>query len=114
MAVRCTGEATLLEQLGERQDFECLLTALGLRHEDFALSVRRVVRRNLGDASVYAVTVIRHDRDVRHVYLGGPAHAWTERFAANAARGRCEPPATSTRATQCAQRDRSGFQLCAK
>ena len=90
MAVRCTGEATLLEQLGERQDFECLLTALDLRHEDFALSVRRVARRTLGDASVYAVSVTRHDCDVRHVYLGGPAHAWIERFAADAARGVCD------------------------
>ena len=84
MAVRCTGEAALLEQLGEKQDFECLLTALGFRHEDLALSVRRVTRRSLGDARAYAVSVMRAGCGVRHVYLGGPAHAWIERFAAAA------------------------------
>lgn len=87
MAVRCVGETTLLEQLGERQDFECLLTALGLCHEDFALFVRRVARTSLGDAPAYAVTVVQDRCVVRHVYLGGPAYSWTERFAGQVMRG---------------------------
>lgn len=110
MAVRCTGETTLLEQLGEKQDFECLLTALGLRHEDFAIAVRRMTRGSLGDARVYAVTVMRHDRGVRHVYLGGLAYAWTERFAAHVSRGYfgCRPAIAGAR------RARSAPQVCAK
>ena len=94
MAVRCTGETKLLEQLGEKQDFECLLTALGLRHEEFVLYVRRVARTSLGKGCVYAVTVAREGHDGCHVYLGGPAYSWTERFAAQAMRGLFGCPAS--------------------
>jgi hypothetical protein len=92
MAVRCTGDIRLLEQLGEKQDFECLLTERGMRHEAYALRVRRVPHRGLGDlwSSNYAVTVTRTDLDIRHVYAGGPAHHWVERFAADAERGAFE------------------------
>lgn len=92
MTVLCTGDTRLLEQLGEKQDFECLLTARGMRHETYALRVRRVLHRQLGDrwSCDYAVTVTRTDFDIRHVYAGGPAHRWVERFAADVEGGAFE------------------------
>jgi hypothetical protein len=41
MAVQCGGDSRVMEQLGEKQDFECKLSRLGFKHEDFALYVRR-------------------------------------------------------------------------
>ena len=41
MAVRCEGDYGPMEQVWEKQDFECELTRHGLRHEDFVLHVRR-------------------------------------------------------------------------
>lgn len=89
MAVRCLGESRLLEQVGEKQDFECVLTAQGFCHENFALRTRRVVRRNPGPdwACDYSVTVIRADFGIRHVYAGGPSYRWVDRFAADLAGG---------------------------
>jgi hypothetical protein len=89
MTVRCAGDTHLLEQLGEKQDFECLLTTRGLPHEDFALRVRRLPNRKLGEAwsCDYSVTVTCADRDVQRTYAGGPAYRWIERFAADLARG---------------------------
>jgi len=45
MTVRCVGDCRLLEQVGEKQDFECMLTSRGLRHEEFVLRVRRLAQR---------------------------------------------------------------------
>ena len=89
MTVHCTGESGLLEQVGEKQDFECELTSQGFRHEDFELRVRRVTGRGWSVAwsCDYSVTVARPDHDVRRVYIGGPAHGWVGRFAADLARG---------------------------
>jgi hypothetical protein len=41
MAVRCEGDSRVMEQLGEKQDFEAELSRQGLKHEDFVLHVRR-------------------------------------------------------------------------
>lgn len=90
MSVRCTGDNRLLEQVGEKREFECLLSSWGLPHENFELRVRRVRHRQLGDAwsCDYAVSVTRTDSDVRHVYLGGPSYRWIQRFAADLANGK--------------------------
>jgi hypothetical protein len=41
MAVHSEGDTWVMEQLGEKQDFEAELSRLGYRHEDFILRVRR-------------------------------------------------------------------------
>ncbi|HEY6892690.1 MAG TPA: hypothetical protein VI258_00875 [Rhodanobacteraceae bacterium] len=89
MTVHCVGECRLLEQVGEKQDFECMLTARGLRHEQFSLRVRRRAHRAPGaDWNCdYSVTVTRMESGVRHRYIGGPAHEWVMRCAADLARG---------------------------
>jgi len=89
MTVRCVGDCRLLEQVGEKQDFECMLTSRGLRHEEFVLRVRRLAQRAV-DAdwnSDYAVTVMRTESNVSHRYIGGPVHDWVKRCAADLARG---------------------------
>jgi len=49
MAVRAEGYCWVMEQLGEKQDFESELSRLGYLHENFALTVRRARSDNLGD-----------------------------------------------------------------
>lgn len=109
MTVRCEGDSRLLEQLGEKQDFECLLTAHRLRHEDFALRVRRVLRRGPGSAwsCDYSVTVMSGNMGIRHVYLGGPGHRWVERFAKDVAGGACDRLRQGTTASAVPRRNAS-------
>jgi hypothetical protein len=76
-----------MEQVGEKQDFECELAACGLRHEDFVLRVRRLRGRAPEWSCDYSVIVERIDAQRRHVYVGGPARNWVGRFAADLARG---------------------------
>jgi hypothetical protein len=89
MAVRCTGDARLIEQVGEKQDFECELTLHGLRHEDFVLLVERPEAR--GDDAAwshdYSVTVVDTRNGRSRAYAGGPRHNWVRRFAEDVARG---------------------------
>jgi hypothetical protein len=98
VSVRCTGDRRLLEQVGEKREFECLLSAWGLPHENFELRVRRVRHRQLGDAwsCDYAVSVTRTDADLRHVYLGGPSYRWLSRFAADLANGKYRAQASAS------------------
>lgn len=88
MAVRCSGNCRLLEQVGEKQDFECALTALALPHEDFLLDIVRVVRRDVGPqwSHDYRVTVTSVGNGFRRVYIGGPGHRWVVRCADDLAR----------------------------
>ena len=46
MTVHCEGDCRLLEQLGEKQDFEAELSRLGFRHQDFILHVLRQMSEN--------------------------------------------------------------------
>jgi hypothetical protein len=100
MTVRCSGDSRLLEQVGEKQDFECTLTAHGFAHETFALGVRRVAHPDLGAAwsCDYSVTVTRTDLGIRHVYAGGPAHRWVARFGADLTSGAYDGPPEAGRA----------------
>ena len=89
MTVRCDGDAWIMEQLGEKQDFESELSRLGFSHEDFILHVRRAgfggVNRSW--SSHYAVRVSNIASGKRNVYWGGPTENWVEQFAADAAQG---------------------------
>ena len=89
MTVRCEGDSWVMEQVGEKQDFEAELSRLGLRHEDFTLHVRRGrlggLDKNWG--AHYAVRVTNTVNGSRSIYLGGPGEAWVAQFASDVANG---------------------------
>lgn len=88
MAVRCAGDSGPMEQVGEKQDFECELTRHGLRHENFMLRVRRRARAASNPWNHdYAVIVTHLATGQDRVYAGGPAYRWVRRFAADLANG---------------------------
>jgi hypothetical protein len=78
-----------MEQLGEKQAFEAELTRLGLRHEDFALHVRRSGLGGIdrGWNAHYAVRVSDVVSGSRGIYWGGPGENWVAQFATDVAKG---------------------------
>jgi hypothetical protein len=89
MGVSCRGDTLIIEQSGERQDFESLLSRHGIPHERFALHVRRSAQRyRAGEWGVYyEVTVIALANAQTHCYEGAPTEKWIERFEADLDRG---------------------------
>jgi hypothetical protein len=89
MAVRCEGDPREIEQIGEKQDFECELSRLGFKHEDFALHVRRATVLGGGNAwtAHYAVRVTNIPAARHMFYWGGPGEHWVDAFVADAASG---------------------------
>ena len=89
MAVRCRGDSWVMEQLGEKQDFECELSRLGFKHEDFALYVRRAIAPGAGTAwtAKYAVRVTKIPAARHIMYWGGPGEQWVKEFVADVANG---------------------------
>jgi len=89
MAVRAEGYCRIIEQLGEKQDFEAELSRLGYRHEDFSLMVRRARLTGPVDGWTASYTVCVTDlRTSRsNVYWGGPHMQWVAQFASDLARG---------------------------
>ena len=83
MTVRCEGDSWVMEQVGEKQDFEAELSRAGLRHEDFALHVRRggLGGINKGWESRYAVRVTYTVTGNHRIYWGGPGEDWVAKFA---------------------------------
>ena len=82
MSVTCTGPARIVEQLGEKQDFEAELSRRGFRHEEFALRVETA--KGAGASPGWNT---RYDVEVRHapsqsvrVYRGGPRRNWVNAF----------------------------------
>src|SRR5258708_296751 len=101
MTVHCEGECRVLEQLGERYEFETELTRQGFRHEDFTLHVMREHPRPPKSewAQRYAVTVVnvgadRRKVDRRKVYSGGGRQRWVAEFARDLADGVFGTPET--------------------
>jgi len=94
MTVHCEGECAVLEQLGERYEFETELTRHGFRHEDFALHVMRERPRPPKSEWVqrYAVTVVNVRADRRKVYRGGGRQRWVAEFARDLADGAFAAP----------------------
>jgi hypothetical protein len=123
MAVRCSGDCRLMEQVGEKQDFEIALTRHGLCHEDFVLRVHRprVTARDDEWNQDYMVTVVAVTMDRRQRYTGGPRHNWVRQFASDLASGAYGyPSATQVDAddlsiahAQGVGRASSRFQRCA-
>ena len=95
MAVRCGGDPREIEQIGEKQDFECELSRLGFKHEDFALHVRRANALGAGSAwtAHYAVRVTNIPTARQMFYWGGPGERWVDAFVADVASGVYGQPA---------------------
>ena len=96
MTVRCEGDPWIMEQLGEKQDFESELSRLGFRHEDFALYVRRAGLGGINRTwtSNYAVRVMNTPTRKCNIYWGGPGENWVGQFALDAANGMYGEPSS--------------------
>ena len=88
MTVHCEGDCRVVEQLGEKQDFETELTRLGFAHEHFTLQVA-LPRHGSAWAQRhdYAVTVANVVTDKYVVYRGGPRRNWVRECARDLASG---------------------------
>jgi len=88
MAVFCEGDRLIVEQLGEKQDFESELSRHAIAHEVFALNVlRKRDRRNAEWNQDYSVTVTHVASGRSKVYEGGPRRNWVARCAQDLAQG---------------------------
>jgi len=94
MTVRCEGDSWVMEQVGEKQDFEAELSRFGFRHEDFSICVRRA-RTQGGSPWVanYAVQVTNLTTRKCNVYWGGPRENWVAQFAVDLVNGLYGPSA---------------------
>jgi len=88
MSVIAKGYVWVMEQVGEKQDFESELTRLGFQHEHFELQVDRPetvgAKRSLSD---YVVRVTNAVTGQHRAYMGGANKNWVARCAADLARG---------------------------
>jgi hypothetical protein len=89
MSVRCEGDCKVMEQLGERQDFESELSRLGFTHEAFTIYVRRARAQDGATTWVenYSVCVTNVVTKRSNIYWGGPGERWVSHFAADVASG---------------------------
>ena len=88
MAVHSEGDTWVMEQLGEKQDFEAELSRLGFRHEDFILRVRRARPAVTGSwACHYAVRVTNCPSAKSNIYWGGAGENWVAQFTRDLADG---------------------------
>ncbi|HEY1459875.1 MAG TPA: hypothetical protein VGH59_07455 [Casimicrobiaceae bacterium] len=93
MSVRCEGDLRVMEQLGERQDFEAELTRLGFTHEEFTINVRRDERSRDRDWSIrYTVWVTNVVNRRGNAYFGTAGRTWVTQFVADAERGHFGDP----------------------
>jgi hypothetical protein len=98
MTVRCEGDCKVMEQLGEKQDFEAELSRQGFAHEAFLLYVRRGNKSGSGGAwaANYSVRVSHIPTRRQGIYWGGPGEHWVNEFATDIARGFYGPPNLSS------------------
>jgi hypothetical protein len=94
MAVLCEGDCRVMEQLGEKQDFESELSRLGFSHEAFTLYVRRANLPGSGTSWIanYSVCVTNTATKRQNIYWGGPGDHWVSEFSADVVRGLYGPP----------------------
>jgi len=83
MSVSCSGRSGVLEQLGEKQDFEAELSRGGFTHEAFALHVDAGPNSDSGAAwdPRYKVTVTHAPTQTVKLYQAGPRENWVARFS---------------------------------
>jgi hypothetical protein len=88
MTVHCEGDCYIVEQLGEKQDFEAELSRLGFRHEHFTLYVARAPSgTSPWQRQDYTVTVVNVVTERQRVYRGGPAWEWVQECRRDLAQG---------------------------
>lgn len=89
MAVVARGDAWVMEQVGEKQDFEAELTRLGFQHEHFELYVERphATETPARWSANYAVRVVNVQTGNYNVYWGGPTQNWVVQFATDLVHG---------------------------
>ena len=89
MSVVCIGNAWLVEQLGEKQDFEAELSRVGHQHEEFTLHVDplNTARPRAGWNPRYQVKVTHSPTKTVKTYDGGPRESWVAHFADDLAEG---------------------------
>ena len=88
MTVHCEGDCRVIEQLGEKQDFESELSRLGFKHEHFMLFISVVSFEVSGRSrSDYSVTVFNGSTGHGRVYQGGPRRDWVKECAHDLAGG---------------------------
>jgi hypothetical protein len=94
MSVVCTGRARVIEQLGEKQDFETELSRRGFRHEDFTLHVEaaKAPRSKAAWNPRYDVEVRHAPTQTIRAYRGGPRTNWVSSFAKDLLAGRYGEP----------------------
>jgi len=82
MSVLCSGQTAVLEQLGEKQDFEAELSRRGYRHEEFTLHVEP--HHRFGSRAEwnprYEVKVTHAPTQTVRSYTGGGREIWVARF----------------------------------
>lgn len=82
MSVLCSGQSGVLEQLGEKQDFETELSRRGYRHEEFTLHVER--DRRFGSRGGwnprYEVKITHAPTQTVRSYVGGTRQNWVATF----------------------------------
>ena len=95
MTVRCEGDSSVMELVGEKQDFEAELSRFGFRHEDFSLCVRRASAQGAKSSwlSNYAVQVSNVTTRKCNVYWGGPRENWVAQFVLDLVNGLYGEPA---------------------
>ena len=95
MTVYGEGDCSLVEQLGEKQEFEAELTRLGFKHEDFTLHVLRQVPPGPKTAwsNGYSATVSNVASGHSRVYQGGPKRNWVAQSSLDPANGAYGPTA---------------------
>ena len=97
MAVHCEGDCPLIDQTGEKQDFEVALTRFRLPHEAFALQVVRVPGTfGSWDWGLHYRVTVRHIPSGQSLmYLATPSRSWVGSFRDDVERGRCSFVSTS-------------------
>jgi hypothetical protein len=86
MTVHCEGACRVIEQLGEKQEFEIALSRLGFRHEHFELHVMRNAAQP-AEENDYSVTVVNVMTQRQQVYRGGPRWEWVQECTRDLATG---------------------------
>jgi len=91
MTVQCEGDCPLIDQTGEKQDFEVALTRFHLPHEAFALEVVRLpgAMGSWDWGLRYRVTVRHIPTGDSLMYLATPSCSWVGSFRDDVERGRC-------------------------
>ena len=88
MTVHCEGDCRIIEQLGEKQDFESELSRRGFRHEQFTLHVSRAkATARPAHQYDYSVSVAGALTKQQRVYTGGPRQDWVQQFVRDLASG---------------------------